>query len=199
MNLLNHNVKIFDSIYHIQTEYCSRHGDPFIQTQIFSNGSILWHKKHDISSTLKKDEISDISNRSHKMALFFLKKFSPKFPIIQTAISKFQKATTNAIVAMDVFSKEEGIPITGINTNHNACYLFNNLFNELNEEIKNIFNTSLKQINSVLDENNSVIVGKIDDSLYMYGMLVDISKTTTGFLLNIAIPNFVEDVYSKIF
>lgn len=71
MNLLNHNVKIFDNIYHIQTEYCSRHGDPFIQTQIFSNGSILWHRKEEISSLLKKEEINDISNRSHKKALFF--------------------------------------------------------------------------------------------------------------------------------
>lgn len=100
---------------------------------------------------------------------------------------------------MDVFSKEEGIPITGVNTNHNACYLFNNLFDEVNQELENIFKTSLKQINSVLEENRAVIVGKIDKSLYMYGMLVDISKTTTGFLLNIAIPDFVDDIYSKIF
>ncbi len=198
MNLLNHNVKISDNTYHIQTEYCSRHGDPFVQTQIFSNGSILWHRKENIPLNLEKDDINSISNKSHKMALLFLKRFSPKFPIIQGAISKFQKTTTSAIMVMDVFSKEEGIPITGINTNHNACYLFNNLYNELDREIKEIFKTTLKQISAVLDESKSVFVGKIDESVYMYGMLVDTSKTTSGFLLNIAIPQFINDVYSKL-
>ncbi len=97
------------------------------------------------------------------------------------------------LVATDVFTTADGQSLAGINSNPKACALFNEITKYLHKSLKGSGFPGLGGYYMVHLENNMAVV-VISKGEIQNGMLVDLSKTTMGLLLNVALPKAIESV-----
>jgi hypothetical protein len=94
------------------------------------------------------------------------------------------------LVASDVFTTADGQSLAGYNSNPKACALFNEITKYLHKSLKGSGFPGLGGYYLVHLENNMVVV-VISHGEVQNGMLVDLSKTTMGLLLNVALPKAI--------
>jgi hypothetical protein len=97
------------------------------------------------------------------------------------------------LVASDVFTTADGQSLAGYNSNPKACALFNEITKYLHKSLKGSGFPGLGGYYMVHLENNMVVV-VISHGEVQNGMLVDLSKTTMGLLLNVALPKAIATV-----
>jgi hypothetical protein len=99
----------------------------------------------------------------------------------------------DGLVAADVFTTADGQSLSGYNSNPKACALFNEITKYLHKSLKGSGFPGLGGYYMVHLENNMAVV-VISHGEVQNGMLVDLSKTTMGLLLNVALPKAIATV-----
>lgn len=96
-----------------------------------------------------------------------------------------------ALLATDIWASADGQPMVGINSQPQACALFNRITNYLGEALKASGFPELGRWYFIdLTGNNMVVV--IPMGTYQWGMLLDTKKVQLGLLLNIVLPKAVD-------
>ncbi len=97
----------------------------------------------------------------------------------------------DALMATDIWASADGQPMVGINSQPQACALFNRITNYLGEALKaSSFPTLGRWYFIDLTDNHLVVVIPMGD--YQWGMLLDTRKVQLGLLLNIVLPKVVD-------
>ncbi len=93
-----------------------------------------------------------------------------------------------ALIATDIWATQDGQSIVGINTQPQACALFNRITNYLAEALKASGFPELGRYYFIdLAENHMVVI--IPLGTYQWGILLDTTKMQLGLLLNVVLPN----------
>jgi hypothetical protein len=107
---------------------------------------------------------------------------------LNDVFSSFEKELDGGLIALDLFSLDDGQSIAGINSNDTASALFADVTSFIQTALKKSFNLELDNYYLLeLEGNKAVIVLTIDTSNYGCGMLIDTSKVKVGYLTNIAL------------
>jgi len=113
-------------------------------------------------------------------------------------VKKLQNATKilkddlgDGLLATDIYSSEDGQSIVGINSNPQACALFNRITNYLREALKAAGFPHLGRHYMIdLTGGHMVVIIPLGD--YQWGMMLDMKKIQLGLLLNIVLPKVVD-------
>jgi len=190
--LLNHNIKLDGIIYHIQTERLGN--EDTIVTQIFNEGHVVYSNKVNL---LNKDEeeIKQLVNYTHKQTLLYLRRQTMNLSELKQHISVLVDESDKGILATDIFDSSTGMPIAGYNSQAKASALFNRIFNQLVKTLDGSgFSSELSYYYLLMENNQAVVVGKLKDGKYRFGMLVDLEKLQLGMLLSVLLPDYIENV-----
>lgn len=97
----------------------------------------------------------------------------------------------DGLLACDIWGSADGQSIVGINSQPQACALFNRITNYLGEALKASGYPELGRYYFIdLTSNNLVVVVPMGD--YQWGMLIDTKKVQLGLLMNIVLPKVVD-------
>lgn len=199
--LLNNNIKVNEEIFHIQTEKIVKNNIIFSHSQIFLNGAVIWSNRKVISSKID-EEIKQHLKDSHKEAIIFLRDVSVSskkidFIELKKTINDLKDNGGIGIISIDVFIKNSTTSIGSYNSNKYASILFNEIYSSLTTEGNNMFYSNILDYYFLNIENNKfVIVGKIKNTNFMYGILCDLNEIKLGLLLNLLIPDFLSKIYN---
>lgn len=97
----------------------------------------------------------------------------------------------SALIATDSWMTNDGQSLVGYNTQPKASALFNEISNNLKKSLKNADFPGLGKYYMINLENNFMVIVAIQGEL-QEGMLIDVSKTSLGILINIALPKVME-------
>lgn len=132
------------------------------------------------------DEKRNKSNSTEKKSLKG-KGTTMNAKLFMKAVNELKEDLGEGLVATDVFSTADGQSLAGFNSNPQACALFNEITKYLHKSLKGSGFPGLGGYYMVHLENNMAVV-VISKGEIQQGMLVDLSKTTMGLLLNVALP-----------
>jgi hypothetical protein len=97
----------------------------------------------------------------------------------------------DALLATDIWATQDGQSIVGINTQPQACALFNRITNYLGEALKASGFPELGRYYFIdLAANHMVVV--IPLGVFQWGILLDTSKIQLGLLLNVVLPKALD-------
>ncbi len=193
---MNHNIKLGDTIYHIQTEKLAN--EDSILTQIFDSGHVIYSKKVNFTGKNKDDE-KKLINSTHKQTLLYLRRQTMNLSELKQHISTLIDESDKGILATDIFDSSTGMPIAGYNSNAKASALFNRIFNQLVKTLDGSgFNSELSYYYLLMENNQAVVVGKLKDGKYRFGMLVDLDKLQLGMLLSVLLPDYIQNVNNSL-
>jgi len=95
------------------------------------------------------------------------------------------------LVATDSWRTTDAQSLAGLNSQPKAIALFNEITRSLNKSLRGAEFPGLGQYYMVNLEGNLVVVVVVQGD-YQQGMLVDLSKTTLGMLISVALPKVIE-------
>ncbi len=128
------------------------------------------------------DENSSIHS-AKKEHIMDIKKFGK-------VIDTLKEDLGDGLVATDIFSTKDGQSFSGMNSNPQACALFNEITKYLVKSLKGSNFPALGEYYMIhLEKNFAVVVVPRGD--IQEGMLVDLNKATMGILTNVALPKVV--------
>jgi len=110
---------------------------------------------------------------------------------MEEIVAGLQEDLSGALVATDIYSSKDGQSLAGFNTQPKASALFNEITRYLNKSLKGSNFPGLGSYYLVHLENNFIVV-VIPQGDFQEGMLVDLSKTSLGILMNVAVPKIIE-------
>lgn len=110
---------------------------------------------------------------------------------MEEIVKGLQEDLSGGLVATDIFSSKDGQSLAGFNTQPKASALFNEITRYLNKSLKGSNFPGLGSYYMVHLENNFVVV-VVPQGDIQEGMLVDLSKTSLGILMNVAVPKIIE-------
>ena len=193
---MNHNIKLAGIIYHIQTEKLNN--ENIILTQIFNDGHVIYSNKVTLLNENKEEEKRLISS-THKQTLIYLRRQTMNLSELKQHISTLVDESDKGILATDIFDSSTGMPIAGYNSNAKASALFNRIFNQLVKTLDGSgFSSELSYYYLLLENNQAVVVGKLKDGKYRFGMLVDLDKLQLGMLLSVLLPDYIQNVNNSL-
>ena len=106
---------------------------------------------------------------------------------LQEALDTLKTDLDGALLSSVIWEKKTGLSITGYNQNDKAVALIGRLTNEMELSLKDLgFPPFGKYQITDLDMDALLLIINNDD--YVWGNLIDKSKVTLGFLINIAMP-----------
>ena len=189
---LNHNIRLDGIIYHIQTERVENGN--FIISQIFNGGHVIYTEKVEIRVT-NDSVIKNLINQTHKNTLLYLRRQTMNLSELKKHIAALIEDSDKGVLATDIFDSSTGMPIAGYNSNAKASALFNRIFNQLVKSLDGSgFNTQLSYYYLYMENNQAVVVGRLKDGKYRFGMLVDLNKLQLGMLLSVLLPDYINNV-----
>jgi len=114
-------------------------------------------------------------------------------------VESFEKITEQlksdmgeGFVANDFWHQKDAQSLYGFNTQPKACALFNEVTRTLDKTMQGAEFPGLGEYYVVHLENDLLVVIAIAGE-YQHGMLVDLSKTTMGILMSVALPNLLSE------
>jgi len=109
------------------------------------------------------------------------------------AIERLKEDVGDALIATDIFSAQDGMPIASYNSNPKASALFNLLTNNIMKTLRGAGFPNLGRYFMMdLEDNKIAFVLPLGE--YRWGMLIDSSKTQLGLLINIALPDALKSL-----
>ena len=93
----------------------------------------------------------------------------------------------NALIGTDIWKTDDAESLAGYNSNPKAAALFNEITRMLDKTLKGSEFPGLGKYYMVNLENNMMVV-VVKQGDFQNGILVDLSKTTIGLLINVALP-----------
>ena len=112
-------------------------------------------------------------------------------------VEDLKEVLGSALIATDSWITNDGQSLAGYNTQPKASALFNEITTSLNKSLKNSDFPGLGKYYMINLENNFMVIVAVHGEL-QEGMLVDISKTSLGILINIALPKVLEGLAEAI-
>ena len=114
---------------------------------------------------------------------------------VNELLSDMEDQLAGGMAAVDVFSRQSGMSIAGIRTAPKACALFNVVCERTIDSIKKSGLPIPHQLASMLftlgeDENVMIAVVELD-SKYRLGMAIDLTKTSMGVIISVAMPEII--------
>ncbi len=106
-------------------------------------------------------------------------------------VEDLKEVLGSALIATDLWKTGDAQSLAGYNTQPKATALFNEITTNLGKSLKNSDFPGLGKYYMINLENNFMVVVVIQGDL-QEGILVDISKTSLGILINIALPKVLE-------
>lgn len=103
----------------------------------------------------------------------------------------------SALIATDNWNTADATSLAGYNSQPKAIALFNEITRHLKKTLTESSFPGLGQYYMIHLENNYMVVVVVQGN-FQEGMLVDLSKTTLGLLLNIALPRVMEGLAEAI-
>lgn len=114
---------------------------------------------------------------------------------INNAVENVKNNAGNGLVAMDIWSKNDGIPIAGHNSQPQASALCNKIFAQIVTAMKGAgFPSDVSDYTIRVTDGKMILVGLIGASDYMYGMLMDTKLTQLGLIINVIAPTFIKEM-----
>jgi len=114
-----------------------------------------------------------------------------KIAKLKESIEVIKENAGFGLLSVDVFG-EDGLSIAGYNSNPQASALFTRIFGQLIKTLKSSgFPPNLDYYTLMLEDKKCVVVGKIGETTYLYGLLVNLEYLQLGLLLNVVIPEFL--------
>ena len=110
---------------------------------------------------------------------------------LNAAIKNLKSDLEDGLIATDIFGTADGQSLAGINSNPQACALFNRITNYMIGALKGAGFPELGR-HYILDLTNNAMVIVIPMGDFHWGMLIDRSKTQMGLLLNVVLPKVVD-------
>ncbi len=107
-------------------------------------------------------------------------------------IEQLKSDLGEGFVADDFWHQKDAQSLAGYNTQPKACALFNEVTRLLDKTMKGAEFPGLGNYYIVHLENDLLVVIAISGE-YQHGMLVDLSKTTMGILMSVALPNLLKE------
>jgi DNA-binding response OmpR family regulator len=124
-----------------------------------------------------------IENKETKMNVISVEKAN-------AAVNKLRESLGAALVATDVWSVDDGMPIAGFNSQPVATALFNRITDMITETLSESGFPSLNKYYLLdLEGDKSVVILPLGK--YRAGMLVDKKKAQLGVVVSVALPKFV--------
>lgn len=110
---------------------------------------------------------------------------------LNTIVDDLKEVLGSALIATDSWISSDGQSLASYNSQPKATALFNEITNNLKKSLKNSDFPGLGKYYMINLENNFMVIVVIQGEL-QEGLLIDISKTTLGILINIALPKVLE-------
>jgi hypothetical protein len=109
---------------------------------------------------------------------------------LKQIVEELKNDLGDGFVATDIWATADAQPIVGFNSQPKAVALFNEVTRKLDKTLKGSDYAGLGNYYLVnLDNNNLVVVLSI--GAYQQFILVNLSQTTMGILMNVALPNLL--------
>ncbi len=110
---------------------------------------------------------------------------------LNQAVEELKEDLGGALIATDIWNTEDAQSLAGFNTQPKATALFNEITRNLNKTLKGADFPGLGRYYMLHLENNFMVIVAHHNG-FQQGMLVDLSKTTMGILMNVALPKVFE-------
>lgn len=115
-------------------------------------------------------------------------------PLLETAVEHAHEALGEALVSLDVWERDTGLPLSGVNSQPTASALINQVTDDLTLAL---YDAGLPDIQRYLvvdlkDARTLVIVVHSRDLLS--GLLLDSRRAKLGFVLGVVVPQLLADV-----
>jgi len=204
MNLLNHNIRIKDIVYHIQTEVINRNLVNIVSSLIYQDGEIIWSNKN-VLALLPENDLEIKAKEFHKDAINHLKnifkdknEYKVNILKLQKVIKEFKEKHGKGVFSIELFRNDNGSLITGYNTNQFAGHIYSDIYKNINKNVKVLDpNEELRYYFIQLDKGRSIVIGDIECDKYnyiSYGILVNFENITFAMFLNLILPKFIETI-----
>jgi hypothetical protein len=111
---------------------------------------------------------------------------------MNSAINSVERELGNALISTDVWNIEDGESIAGYNSQPMACALFNQITSYINEALEQGEYPKLEKyyILSLKGDKMAILIPFAD---YIWEMLIDTKRARLGLLLNMTIPNMIDN------
>lgn len=110
---------------------------------------------------------------------------------LNQSVEELKEDLGTALIATDIWNTDDAQSLAGFNTQPKATALFNEITRNLNKTLKGADFPGLGKYYMLHLENNFMVI-VVHHGTFQQGMLVDLSKTTMGILMNIALPKVTE-------
>jgi len=207
MNLLNHNIKINEIIYHVQTEVIPRKLVYVISSLIYQDGEIIWSSKIVLAASLSDKELEVKAQNSHKKAISHLRDiFSGNQSLnvlkLNNLIKNFRETEGKGLFSIELFRNDTSTLLAAYNPNRFATHVYVEIYKSMSKSLKLLEgNNELDYYVINLDDKRAIIVGDIDpenNENISYGILVNFDKLTIAMFLNTVLPKFINLIKDNI-
>ena len=204
MALLNHNVKIRGDVFQIQTDYSEENELIFVNSNVFQDNVFVWNQKKLFpkESNISIEEYTKIQHKdtmNHLKAIFLSVKKNIDFIALQNEIKDFRKRAGIGLSLIDLFVKDDLSTIANYNRNNFATNMFMDLHNKFSYNLEVVdMKSPLKYYFLMLPNNRAVIVGNINGTNLVYGIIVNLNELPMGMLINLLLPKFLQNVKDEL-
>ncbi len=115
-------------------------------------------------------------------------------PLLESAVATAQSALGAALVSLDIWERDTGLPLVGINSQPTAAALLNQIADDL---ALALYDSGLPDIQRylVVDLKQSrTLVVVVHSRDLLSGLVLDSQQTKLGFVLGVIVPRLVGDV-----
>lgn len=200
MNLLNHNIKINNIVYHVQTEIITRKLVFVISSLIYQSGEIIWSNKSVVANTILEKDLDLKSQELHKKAITHLRNvFSDNETInilkLNNLIKNFRVENGKGLFSIELFKNDTSTLLAAYNPNRFATHIYVEIYKNMSQNVKLLDKDSELEYYIInLEEDRAIIVGDIDseNNNISYGILVNFNKITIAMFLITILPKFIK-------
>ena len=115
---------------------------------------------------------------------------------LERAIGRARATLKEGFLATDIWDVNTGLSLAGVDQRPTAVALMNDILNDLQQTLFAAEWPGIGRFVTIeLQDDLMILMIRYGDQLRQ-GMLVDLSKTSLGLVLNVAVPRLVEDIES---
>ena len=113
---------------------------------------------------------------------------------LQAAIDHFKEELGSALLSANVWEKESGLSLVTYNPNEKYTAIFSRLTNDLENALDDLGLPPFGGYQLTDLQMDTLLLLINLDGKYYCGNIIDKSKITLGFLINVSIPNFQKEM-----
>ncbi len=192
------SIEVRQELFTIKTSINQENGFDFVYVDIIKDDKLIWKdrilfpKKSELSLDEYMAVVHSNTLKDFKGTLDAVSK-NIDFELLNNTINDFKKRIGRGLSLVEVLAKDSLFVISNYNANKHASRLFIDLYNKFSNKLK-FQNNKLQYYFLMLSGNRGVIVGKIENTELIYGLIVNLNDTPMGVIVNILLPKFVKNI-----